>query len=135
MRDRTKEHATHNEHMALELQEGLQQSHAILCTVNRAKNRRSVAIPIMYSRKLYKLRLLRCQRAAAEFNAVPARLHEIADVLVIRPVGIAEHVLAVVIAEAMQGLLLRQAVQAGEREQFARAVVLSGLVEGIAVSE
>lgn len=135
MRDRTKEHATHNEHTALELTGGVATKHAILCTVNRAENRQNVAIPITYSRKLYKLRLLRCQRAAAEFDAVPARLHEVADVLVVRAVRIAEHVLAVVVAEAMQCLLLRQAVQAGEREQFARAVVLSGLVAHLAIGE
>lgn len=75
------------------------------------------------------------QRRAVEYDTVPTCLDEIADVLVVAAVGVVEHFLAVIIAEAVQGLLLRQAVLAREREQFARAVVLPGAVAQRAVSE
>lgn len=49
--------------------------------------------------------------------------------------GVFEHVFAVVVAEAVQGLRWRESLQFGEGEDLAGAVVLAGFVEQVAVAE
>ena len=50
--------------------------------------------------------LLRRQRIAAELDAIPAGLHEVPDVLVIRSIRVLQYIVPIVCAEAMQCLLL-----------------------------
>ena len=66
---------------------------------------------------------------------MPTVLDEVADVLVVGALRMFEYIVAVIAAEAMQGLLRCQIVQLGKGEHFAGAVVLPGFVLQFSVAE
>ena len=84
---------------------------------------------------LPRLFLLQHERIAFEDDPIPAGLDEVADVLMVAALRMFEHVVAVIAAETMQGLLRCQLVQSGKREYFAGAVVLPGFVLHFSVAE
>src|SRR5574340_1714337 len=64
-------------------------------------------------------RALHGECLTGELDAAPAGLHEVPDVLVVRPVRVVQHVIPVIMAEQRQGLRFRQSMKMGEGEDLA----------------